>query len=81
MLLIPDEVLPAVSEDQIKPNLIPKTTLVFASGDNVAFEQIELPKDSDILLLAPRMIGVGVRERYLKQEGCFCFVGVHQDSS
>jgi ketol-acid reductoisomerase len=81
MMLIPDEIQPTVFEEQIKQNLNPKTTLVFASGYNVAFDQILLPLDVDVLLLAPRMIGVGVRERYLNGRGFYCFVGVHRDSS
>ena len=81
MLLIPDEVLPSVFEKQIRPNLKPGDALVFASGYNVAFDQISLTKDVDALLLAPRMIGVGVRERYLNGDGFFCLIGVHQDAS
>jgi ketol-acid reductoisomerase len=81
LLLIPDEVLPTVIEDQIKPNLIPNAALVFSSGYNVAFDKIALPDDVDVLLIAPRMIGVGVRERYLNGDGFYSFVGVHQDAS
>ena len=81
LLLIPDEVLPGVFETTIKPYLKPNSTLVFASGYNVAFNHITLPANVDAVLLAPRMIGVGVRERYLNQEGFYCFVGIEQDVS
>jgi len=43
MLLIPDEVLPDVYEAQIRSHLKPNGMLVFASGYNVAFNQIALP--------------------------------------
>lgn len=81
LLLIPDEVLPGVFETNIKPHLKANSMLVFASGYNVAFNQITLPAYVDAVLLAPRMIGVGVRERYLNQEGFYCFVGIEQDVS
>lgn len=81
MLLIPDETLPQVFTNNIVPNLHAHSAVVFASGYNVAFEHITLPTDVDVLLLAPRMIGVGVRERYLNGEGFYCLVGVHQDAS
>jgi ketol-acid reductoisomerase len=81
MLLIPDEVMPTVFAHQIQPSLTPGSALVFASGYNIAYGQITSPPDVDVLLLAPRMIGVGVRERYLTKEGFFCFVGIHQDAT
>lgn len=81
LLLIPDENLPSIFESDIQPYLKPNGALVFASGYGIAFDQINAPKDIDILLIAPRMIGVGVRERYLTREGFFCLVGVHQDHS
>lgn len=81
MLLIPDEVLPNVYETQIRPHLKLNSMLVFASGYNVAFNHIALPARVDAVLLAPRMIGVGVRERFLNQEGFYCFVGIEQDAS
>lgn len=80
-LLLPDEVIPSIFKEQIVPNLKPGAALVFASGYSVAFEQIELPDQVDVLMIAPRMIGVGVRERYLTEEGFYCLVGVHQDAS
>ncbi len=81
MLLIPDEVLPSVFEKQIEACLKSKSALVFASGYNVAFEQFKIPSDVDVILLAPRMIGVGIRERFLTNEGFYCLVGVEQDAS
>jgi ketol-acid reductoisomerase len=80
-LLIPDESLPSVFTSDIEPNLGSNKALVFASGYSIAFDQIDPPADTDLLLIAPRMIGAGVRERYLNREGFYCLVGVHQDYS
>jgi ketol-acid reductoisomerase len=81
MLLLPDEVLPEVYREQIAPFLKPGIAVSFASGYTVAFNLIDVPEIIDILLIAPRMIGVGVRERYLTKEGFFCFIGIHQDAT
>ncbi len=81
MLLIPDEVAPAVFEKEIEPGLSEDDVLVFASGYNVAFGLIVLPARVDVVLVAPRMIGAGVRDMYLAGRGFPSFFGVHQDHS
>jgi ketol-acid reductoisomerase len=81
MLLIPDEVMPQVYEQKIAPNLSAGNLLCFASGYNVAFGLIEPAPDLDVVLVAPRMIGVGVRDAYLAGRGFPAFVGVHRDAT
>jgi ketol-acid reductoisomerase len=80
-LLIPDEIMKKLFDDLIIPSLKEKDILVFASGYNLAFNILSLPSNMDILLIAPRMIGIGVRELYLNKKGFFTFIGVHQDAS
>lgn len=81
LVLIPDEELPAVYRSAIRPALSAGDMLVFASGYGIGFGEIEPPTGVDVALLAPRMIGVGVREKFLTVEGFYCLVGVHQDAS
>lgn len=81
LLLVPDEILPDLYRETIEPSLQAGSMLVFASGYCLAFDQVQVGRDLDIALLAPRMIGVGVRERYLTKEGFYCFVSVQQDAS
>jgi ketol-acid reductoisomerase len=81
MLLIPDEAMPEVYAQQVAPNLGDGDMLVFASGYNVAFDLIRPAPGLDVALIAPRMIGVGVRETYVQGRGFPSFVGVHQDAS
>ena len=80
-ILIPDEIMNEVFEREIKPNIKPNSTLVFASGYNIGFKLLKPPENVDIILIAPRMIGVGVRENFLKNEGFFSFVAIEQDHS
>jgi len=81
MLLVPDEVMPEVYAERVAPNLSAGDAVVFASGYNVAFGLIQPADDLDVLLLAPRMIGVGVRDTYRRGEGFPSFVGVHRDAT
>src|SRR6266700_6774853 len=80
-LLIPDEIQPQVFREQIAPYLRTGTTLVVASGYNVAFQLFDLPDSIDVIMVAPRMIGAGVRERYLSGEPYPCFISVEHDGS
>lgn len=81
LLLLPDEILAKVFPREIAPNLAPGSTLCFASGYAVVYETIQVPDGVDVVLLAPRMIGVGVRDLYLQGEGFFSFVAVERDAS
>jgi len=80
-ILIPDEIMKSAFENSIKPYLNPNSVLVFASGYNIGFKLLQPPENVDILLIAPRMIGVGVRESFLKNEGFFSFIAIEQDAS
>jgi ketol-acid reductoisomerase len=81
MLLIPDEVMPEVYARDVAPHLAAGMLLDFASGYNVAFGLIEPPQTIDVVLVAPRMIGPGVRVVYERGAGFPSFVGVHRDAT
>jgi ketol-acid reductoisomerase len=81
LLLIPDEVMPGLFADKVAHHLGRGDTLVFASGYAVAFDLLALPSGVDVVLVAPRMIGAGVRDLYLEGRGFPSFVGVAQDAS
>ena len=80
-LLIPDEEQPQVFREQIGPNLQPGATLVVASGYNIAFNLLDVPDSVDIVMVAPRMIGAGVRDRFLRGQPYPCFVSVERDAN
>jgi ketol-acid reductoisomerase len=80
-LLIPDEYQPQLFREHIAPHMRAGTALVIASGYNIAFNLLALPDNIDVIMVAPRMIGAGVRERYLRGEPYPCFVSVERDVS
>ena len=81
MLLVPDEVMPELFEAQVRPHLRKGACVDVASGYNVAFGTVDPPADADVVMVAPRMIGPGVRELYLAQKGFPSFVAVHRDAT
>jgi ketol-acid reductoisomerase len=80
-LLIPDEIMPGVYEEHIAPHLRPGMVLNFASGYNITFRQIIPPDDVDVIMVAPRMIGDGVRSLFLEKKGYPAFIAVEQNAS
>jgi ketol-acid reductoisomerase len=81
LVLLPDEALPDLFATKLRAALRAGQLLIFASGYAVAFERIALPGGVDLALVAPRMFGPGVRERFLSGEGFPAFVGVERDTS
>ena len=81
MLLVPDEVMPEIYARDVAPNLRAGACVCFASGYTVAFGHIAPAAGLDVVLVAPRMIGPGVRDRYVDGKGFPSFVGVHQDAT
>jgi ketol-acid reductoisomerase len=81
LLLIPDEVMPEIFRGEIAAHLGEGDLLVFASGYDIVFGFIQPPPCVDVVLLAPRMIGAGVRELYVSGSGFPSFIAVEQDHS
>ncbi len=80
-VLVPDELAPAVYQENLSPGLVRGNAVVFASGLNLAFGQITPDPGLDVLLIAPRMLGAGIRDLYQNGRGFPSFVSVEQDAS
>ncbi len=78
-LLMPDEYQPQLFSEHIAPHMRQGTALVIASGYNIAFNLLPLPGNIDVVMVAPRMIGAGVRERYHRGKPYPCFISVERD--
>jgi ketol-acid reductoisomerase len=81
MLLVPDEVMPEIFEQQVRPQLRAGACVEVASGYNVAFGHLDPPAGSDVVMVAPRMIGPGVRDLFVAGRGFPSFVAVHRDAT
>ena len=80
-VLIPDEVQREVYLAQIAPHLQPGDCLNFAHGYNLHYGFIEPPAGVDATMVAPRMIGRGVRDLYVQGKGASAYCAVHQDAT
>ncbi|TCN24530.1 ketol-acid reductoisomerase [Mesobacillus foraminis] len=78
MILLPDELQPSVYNNEIKPNLT-NQALMFAHGFNIHFSQITAPKESDVLLVAPKGPGHLVRRTYTEGAGVPALFAIYQD--
>ncbi len=78
-VLVPDEVMPAVYLEFLEPGLQDGNTLVFASGYNIYYGKITPPTGVNVIMIAPRMVGQGVRDTVLDGQGFPSLVAVHQD--
>jgi len=81
MVLVPDTVQAALYKEAIRPNLSAGKTLMFAHGFNVRFGTLDLPKDIDVSMIAPKSPGHRVRELYQEGAGTPALLAVHQDAS
>jgi ketol-acid reductoisomerase len=80
-VLVPDEIMPTVYEEEIAPFMLDKQMVIFASGYNVYYGLIVPASSLDVVLLAPRMIGKGVRDRFVSGQGYPALISVQQDGS
>lgn len=81
VLLVPDEVMAQVFDEEVKPHMKAADAVVVSSGYNVTYGYLQFPDDVDVIMIAPRMIGTGVRNSYLDESGFPSLVSVEQDAS
>lgn len=83
LLLIPDEIAPKVFYEKIEPNIKKKDHIIldFASGYNITYGFIKPLQNSDVIMVAPRMIGEGILNLFKEGKGYPVLIGVEQDFS
>ena len=80
-MLLPDQVQPAVYEEDVAPNLGEGAALLFAHGFNVHYGRIEPPARRDVIMVAPKGPGHIVRRLFTEGYGTPALVAVAQDAS
>lgn len=81
MLLTPDELTADIYKESIEPSLKEGKILAFAHGYNIHYNQIEPPKDIDVIMVAPKGPGSTVRGQYLEGRGVPSLIAIAQDYS
>ncbi|MCX5998896.1 MAG: ketol-acid reductoisomerase [Chloroflexi bacterium] len=81
IMLVPDNLHPAVYRESIQKGLTAGKTLMFAHGFNIHYSQIVPPANVDVSMIAPKGPGPLVRRLYTEGLGVPALVAVHQDPS
>src|ERR687895_2087744 len=81
MMLLPDEKQPAVFEAEVGPNLSEGDLMLFAHGFNIHFNQIVVPPEVDLGLVAPKGPGHVLRRLYVEGKGMPALFAVGNDAS
>ncbi len=78
--LIPDMAQPEVYQQYFAGKLNPAATILFSHGFNVHYGFIELPSESNVIMVAPKGPGFLVRREFESGSGVPCLAAVHQDA-
>lgn len=81
MMMAPDEQQAAIWEADLAPHLRPGSALAFAHGLNVHFGLIAPPPGIDVVMIAPKGQGHGVRAEFVRGGGMPCLIAVEQDAT
>lgn len=81
MILVPDTIQKDLFESEIKPNLRPGMSLMWAHGFNIHFKCVDPPKDVDVFMIAPKGPGHLVRDEFERGAGVPCLVAIYQDAT
>src|SRR3712207_3807215 len=81
MMLLPDEKQPAVYRSEVEPNFSGGDLMRFAHGFNIHFNQIVVPPEVDLGLVAPKGPGHVLRRLYVEGKGMPALFAVGNDAS
>ena len=79
MLLIPDSTHLGFIQKHFLQSYKTESLLIFAHGYSLRFEQLNLPDNIDIAMIAPRYPGQQIRDYYLQGSGVPAFVDIVKD--
>src|SRR3712207_3695680 len=81
MILLPDERQPAVYRREVEPNLSKGNLVLFAHGFNIHFNQVVVPPEVDLGLVAPKGPGHVLRRLYVEGKGMPALFAVGYDAT
>ncbi len=81
MVLTPDEFQSQLYKEEIAPNLKEGSTLAFAHGFAIHYNQIVPREDLDVIMIAPKAPGHTVRNEFVNGGGIPDLIAIAQDAS
>jgi len=79
MIAVPDTKQGASYKKDIAPNLTKGKTLVFTHGFSIHFKTVVVPKDINVILVAPKGPGHIVRRQFTEGKGVPALIAIHQN--
>jgi ketol-acid reductoisomerase len=76
---VPDTKIGAVYKEDILPNLVTGKTLLFSHGFAVHYNTVDLPRNINVIMVAPKGPGHIVRRQFLEGKGVPSLIAVHQN--
>lgn len=77
-LAVPDTQMPSIYERQIAPSLSAGKTLLLAHGFAIYYRTIVPPRDVDVVMVAPKGLGLMVRREFVRGRGVPALFAVDQ---
>jgi len=81
MVAIPDTKQASAYKSCIEPNLTKGKSLLFSHGFSIHFKTVEVPKNVDVIMVAPKGPGHIVRRQFLEGKGVPSLIAVYQNPS
>ena len=81
MIAVPDMKQAAVYKKDIEPNLTAGKAIMFTHGFAIHFGLIEVRKDVDVIMVAPKGPGHTVRIQYQEGKGVPALIAIHNDAT
>jgi ketol-acid reductoisomerase len=81
MILLPDELQADIFESDIRDNLKDGSAIAFGHGFNIHYQQIDSPKNVDVIMIAPKAPGHTVRSEFVKGGGIPDLIAIHSDTT
>ncbi len=81
MLLVNDEKMAQIYYTAVEPNLTAGMTVGFAHGFNIHYNQIKIPSDINVIMIAPKGPGHTVRSQFEEGKGVPCLIAVENNPS
>ena len=81
MVLTPDEFQSQLYNDEIKGNMKAGSTLAFAHGFAIHYNQVVPREDINVIMIAPKAPGHTVRSEFVKGGGIPDLIAIYQDAT
>jgi ketol-acid reductoisomerase len=78
---LPDDAVAEIYPREIEPHLRPGQALGFIHGFAIHYQLLKPPANVDVIMVAPKAQGRGVRDEFVAGRGVFALIAIHRDAT